>query len=571
MADPQWQRLKQLFVEAASLDAKERAAFIERECNGDAGLKARLELLLSDYEAAPDFLERPPPTGTDEFLEAARRVLRDAAAPPDPPEIPDHEVIQFIDGGTFGQTWLVTEKLTGCPYAVKVFSKEVLASQLELDGIQNFKERAADTPHLLTIEHVGETETHYYYVMELAADARGAGPHPLEGYEAFTLDRLLERRHVVPPREAIEITRQILVGLEALHGSGLLHRDIKPANILLGVDGRWKLGDLGLIQSQAAARSAVGTPPYTPPEGVKDRCDDLYAVGQVLAELVRGSRTGRDVPLPARIARTVARACHENAEHRFSRAAQMNEFLTSSRIPRIPLHHPIAIALFIGALILTVLWWDTRKNRPAAPGDVVFAPSTCGALLEVHFLKNAQDGTYGVLTEHDVPLVFGTMFQLHVALDRPGYTYLYYLTGDEPPLLLYPETTEEVTAVRDVYSPPLTEGTGPQRWHKVGPPAGTDLMLLLVSDAPLDELASLERLLAHVSIPALEPHAMLGGDLDHPILLRSTRRGIVPDSAVANKPRLQILDYAWRARFRETRVIAFPIVAEEKHSDEQPK
>src|SRR5688572_5773054 len=64
-------REEDLFTAALALPAAERAAFLEKECAGDASLRARLEVLLNAHDGASSLLEpsisppRPSPW-TDE-------------------------------------------------------------------------------------------------------------------------------------------------------------------------------------------------------------------------------------------------------------------------------------------------------------------------------------------------------------------------------------------------------------------------------------------------------------------------------------------------------------------------
>lgn len=47
LMDERWEKLQRLFSEALALQGSDRAAFLERECEGDASMLAELEARLS--------------------------------------------------------------------------------------------------------------------------------------------------------------------------------------------------------------------------------------------------------------------------------------------------------------------------------------------------------------------------------------------------------------------------------------------------------------------------------------------------------------------------------------------
>eukprot|EP01061_Rhynchopus_euleeides_P016358 TRINITY_DN2763_c1_g3_i2.p1 TRINITY_DN2763_c1_g3~~TRINITY_DN2763_c1_g3_i2.p1 ORF type:complete len:1213 (+),score=394.83 TRINITY_DN2763_c1_g3_i2:122-3640(+) len=98
-------------------------------------------------------------------------------------------------------------------------------------------------------------------------------------------------------------TKDILKGLEFLHGEQILHRDLKPGNVLVCNDGTCKLSDFGTCASLASTALGpgstdasgmtpmVGTPLYMAPEvvqGERDVKSDIWSFGITMAELLLG-------------------------------------------------------------------------------------------------------------------------------------------------------------------------------------------------------------------------------------------------------------------------------------------
>lgn len=50
----------------------------------------------------------------------------------------------------------------------------------------------------------------------------------------------------MPNNEAQKYMKQLLAGVQYLHGKGIVHRDIKPENLLLDANNNLKISDFGM-------------------------------------------------------------------------------------------------------------------------------------------------------------------------------------------------------------------------------------------------------------------------------------------------------------------------------------
>lgn len=106
----------------------------------------------------------------------------------------------------------------------------------------------------------------------------------------------------MPRERVIDLTKQLLSGLEHAHAAGLIHRDLKPENVLVDDDGVARIVDFGIavLRQDVGTETrrltcegvVLGTPMYMSPEqamGIAvDERTDLFALGVMVYEMLAG-------------------------------------------------------------------------------------------------------------------------------------------------------------------------------------------------------------------------------------------------------------------------------------------
>ncbi|MBZ0116604.1 MAG: serine/threonine protein kinase, partial [Sandaracinaceae bacterium] len=195
-----------------------------------------------------------------------------------------------IARGGMARVWRATHVTLGSPVAVKFIER------VDTD-------RADTTERFLREARVAASVRHKNVVdiIDFGVVSAGGCDEPymvMELLEGKALDHLLGER-ALSTGEAVELTLQILNGLDAVHRAGIVHRDMKPANVFVSEDqdGLFaRLLDFGIsLESDgpaSAERVVVGTPEYMSPEQAfgdpLDARSDLYSVGVILYEMLSG-------------------------------------------------------------------------------------------------------------------------------------------------------------------------------------------------------------------------------------------------------------------------------------------
>ncbi|MCX6871699.1 MAG: protein kinase [Verrucomicrobia bacterium] len=163
------------------------------------------------------------------------------------PVIPDHELIEVIGSGAYGNVWLGRTVL-GTARAIKVIRRSSFESDQpfnrEFEGVRRYEPISRTCPSLVPILQVGcdAGSDFFYSVMELADSVAAPAivaadnlPQPssqgARAYQARTLRIDLITRGRLQIAECVEVGLAMADALEALHTAGLVHRDIKPSNI----------------------------------------------------------------------------------------------------------------------------------------------------------------------------------------------------------------------------------------------------------------------------------------------------------------------------------------------------
>jgi serine/threonine-protein kinase len=169
-----------------------------------------------------------------------------------------YELLELLGEGSFGRVYRGRDLRLGRAVAVKVIKPWWAEDDAWVGRFQREARLLArvNDPGVVRIYDFGEAEEGPYYVAEL-----------VEG-ESLS-DRL--RRGPLAPEDARAVAGELCAALGAAHREGVLHCDVKPANVLLGEDGRVRVGDFGVARlaegtSQAPAATVAGTPLYMSPE-----------------------------------------------------------------------------------------------------------------------------------------------------------------------------------------------------------------------------------------------------------------------------------------------------------------
>lgn len=260
-----------------------------------------------------------------------------------------YELHQLLGEGAMGIVWKAYDTVLRRYVALKLLSSSFRKTTDMQERFLREARAAGAIQHanIVTVYDLGEAEGQLYIAMELV--------------EGRDLSDMIALRDPLALERKLDITIEVLAGLQFAHQRGVIHRDVKPSNVRVMPDGRIKIMDFGIARLQKAdatgSGAIVGTPTYMAPEqitnGAITPATDVFSVGCMLYELLCYQRpfeaesvhgvlyqvlTTEPRPLrtvapsiPAALERVVAKAMNKVPHERYESAGQMMSMLQQIR------------------------------------------------------------------------------------------------------------------------------------------------------------------------------------------------------------------------------------------------
>lgn len=265
-------------------DVEQRASFLDSACQGDTGLRLRVEQLLSFDETDDGIVDAMVADEAQYRIETVGG------------RIGPYKLLDVVGEGGMGTVFMAEQR---SPIKRRVALKVIKAGMDTAQVIARFEaERQAlsmmDHPNIAKVLDAGTTpHGRPYFVMELINGV------PLTEY----CDRLR-----LSVEDRLRLFTPICDAVQHAHSKGVIHRDLKPSNVLIALyDGTPspKVIDFGVAKATQQTLTektlftrlgqVVGTFEYMSPEQAQrnqldiDTRSDVYSLGSILYELLTGT------------------------------------------------------------------------------------------------------------------------------------------------------------------------------------------------------------------------------------------------------------------------------------------
>jgi eukaryotic-like serine/threonine-protein kinase len=286
-AAPSWERVKAVFQRAVEVPPAERAALLDRACEGDGELRREVDSLLAEHD------EDGGPLQTSVFGSVADAIVEDEL---EGQRVGPYRIVERIGSGGMGTVYRAVR--ADDAFEKRVAIKVIKRGMDTEDTLRRFQaERQTlarlDHPNIATLLDGGSTgDGRPFLVMEFVQGRR--------------IDEFCDAARLAVA-DRVRLFRTVCQAVQHAHQNLVIHRDLKPDNILVTADGVPKLLDFGIakvlapVEGEAIPATRLVerrmTLAYSSPEQVRGdamtTASDVYALGIILYELVSGQRPYR--------------------------------------------------------------------------------------------------------------------------------------------------------------------------------------------------------------------------------------------------------------------------------------
>jgi serine/threonine protein kinase len=296
-----WEKITKIFEASSALIGKEREKFLQASCGDDNETRSEVERLLSSFKDSDTFMQKPAVAEAVSMFDEKKTLIgKNITGKIDKNSFVAgtvfagrYRILGMLGKGGMGEVYKAEDIKLGQTLALKFlpdnFQKDSAALERFHAEVRNA--RQVSHPNVCRVFDIGEIDGKHFLSMEF-----------IDGDDLLSLLRRVGR---LSSERAIEIARQLCVGLSAIHNEGILHRDFKPANIIIDKNGKARITDFGIagVEAEIAKDNLrVGTPAYMSPEQITGKDvsakSDIYALGLVLYEIFTGKQAVQADSIP---------------------------------------------------------------------------------------------------------------------------------------------------------------------------------------------------------------------------------------------------------------------------------
>jgi len=298
--EDRWRDVARLLDQALDSEPNERAALLDRECNGDAPLRDAVDRMLRACDASEGFLEDQSGSAYIAPVVAASLGVSPAPAAIGLPEgvrVGPYRIVRELGHGGMGVVYLAERADDQYRHRVALKLMRGAAWFTSDDHLaRRFRE---ERQILASLEHPGIAR-----LLDGGVTDDGWPWFAMEYVEGTPIDHYCDARRLTIDQR-ISLVCSVCDAVAFAHQNLVVHRDLKPSNLLVTERGGVKLLDFGIAKLLAhvdgadddpATRTVVRalTPEYASPEHIRGErvgtASDVYSLGIVLYELLTGCR-----------------------------------------------------------------------------------------------------------------------------------------------------------------------------------------------------------------------------------------------------------------------------------------